>query len=166
MRTSQSKISSDGIRFSISLKNKKSRESYSHGNPQKFLWYYFCDVVIAICIVVLFYSMFIISCFQHLTSLFRDSSPGLPLRTVTYIILSAWSIAEWLAALSATSFHCHVAVLVVALVLVVDLVVVFVASRVLQSRLKVFNFRCFFTCTPVQQVLPILYFHFSRFPWM
>ena len=35
MRTSQSKISSDGIRFSKSLKNKKSRESYSHGNPQK-----------------------------------------------------------------------------------------------------------------------------------
>ena len=103
MRTSQSKISSDGIRFSISLKNKKSRESFSHGNPQKFLWYYFCDVVIAICIVVLFYSMFIISCFQHLTTLFRDSSPGLPLWTVTYIILSAWSIAEWLAALSATS---------------------------------------------------------------
>ena len=47
MRTSQSKISSDGIRFSKSLKNKKSRESYSHGNPQKvfvilFLWCCYC----------------------------------------------------------------------------------------------------------------------------
>lgn len=166
MRTSQSKISSDGIRFSKSLKNKKSRESYSHGNPQKVFVILFLWCCFAICIVVLFYSMFIISCFQHLTTLFRDSSPGLPLWTVTYIILSAWSIAEWLAALSATSFHCHVAVLVVALVLVVDLVVVFVASRVLQSRLNVFTFRCFFTCTPVPQVLPIWYLHFSRFPWM
>lgn len=48
MRTSQSKISSDGIRFSISLKNKKSRESYSHGRePSKvfvilFLWCCYC----------------------------------------------------------------------------------------------------------------------------